>query len=125
MTLRKYSAWLALCFGPLLLLQSALRHWGEDFSGWVLADAAAAILLMVAGVRVLKERRDGGRWLAGAWGFACATLWLSFFTLIPGFDAEVDPHEGQGGYLVMAGWLLITAVIGFVASLMPNQNARP
>ena len=124
MSLRKYSAWLALAFGPLVALESVLRN-GGAWSGWTIADGLAALLLIGAGVTALRGSSDlAGRWLTGAWGFAAAILLLSLLSLAPDLRIEPMQHEGPW-FLVAAGWLLITAVIGFAVSLPGgNQNAR-
>lgn len=124
----KISAYTALAFGLFLSIAEAYRNWG-DWQWWPFwtVDYAAALLLIIGGVMVLRGRPK--HWLTGAWGFTCAMFYMSFFSHVERLRTETGLTYGPDGSLsedritLAIGLMLGIALLGFIGSLLSKGRA--
>lgn len=119
----KASAWLALAFGVFLAVAEAARNWPNRqwWPFWVV-DYIAAGLLIVGAALVLRGARGGVRWLAGAWGFACAMFWMSFFGHLGDALAAVETAPRERMLMLIIGAMFVLTILGFTTSLSARDS---
>jgi hypothetical protein len=101
---------LAVGFAVVLAVVEAIANWRSP-SWWpfILVSYVAVALLIVGAV---WSRRV----LAAGWGFACAMLYMTFFST----------WQRGGGWLILLGTgaLFAVAIFGLVLSLLPGAPER-
>jgi hypothetical protein len=114
----KWSARIAIGFGAFLAIAEVVRNWG-DWGYWPfwVVDYIAAGLLIWGGLGVVRARSGCGVRLAGAWGFACAMFYTSFFSHLASLGrpdrGPVDPVR----LTVIIGVMFAITVAGFAMAL--------
>ena len=124
---RRLSRQLAVGFALFLAVAEIVRDWGDwgYWPFWVVDFLAAGLLL--AGARASRREGgaagSGGALLSGAWGFACAMFYMSFFSHLERLRADsAAPDHGPLSHARLAvaiGALFGVTVVGFVLSLGP------
>jgi ketosteroid isomerase-like protein len=109
---------MALPFAALLGIGEVARNWGSwGFWPFWLVDYVIVCLLVLAWYGSRKMWRNAPALMAGAWGFASATLYMSFFLeLAP----EAGPERGlfdASALLAIKAALLVVATVGLVSSV--------
>jgi len=101
-----------------LAIAEAVRNWG-NWQWWPfwLVDYIAAALLVAGAVLALRQAKRGSLLLVGAWGFATATFYMSFWSHIAQFDLPADGNIAQAPLTIIIGILWMTTIVGFVLSL--------
>lgn len=118
----KSAAWLAIAFGLSLAVLEVARNWG-DWQWWPfwVIDYIVAFLLLGGGVAVVRRGADAARWLTGAWGFACAIFYASFFSHI-GDAMERAPDAREQTITAFIAVMFGLTVLGFVGSLLGGRR---
>lgn len=120
-----FSRRLAIFFGLLLPLGETARRWGTGGPLWLwLDDYIIGAFLLYGAWRCRLNVRDGQRYLAAAWAFACALGYVSFFSHL---SRVQEPDVGHIPHPVLTtiigvGWAL--AIWALVVSLkrLPEQE---
>ena len=113
------AAWMALAFGIFLAIAEVVRNWG-DWGYWPfwLVDYIAAALLLYAGWRELQPGpRSDPRFLSGAWGFACAMFYGSFFSHVQNLGEQARGPVEHLPLTISIGVLFGVTIVGFILSL--------
>lgn len=110
---------LAVAFGLFLALAETARNWG-NWQWWPfwLVDYVAAALLLVGARLASREAPGDSAFLAGAWGFATAMFYSSFWSHVEHFDQPADGNLEQAPLTVVIGVLWALTMAGFVLSLL-------
>ena len=125
-----FSRRLALVMGVLLPIAETIRRWGTwGYLPSLLDDYLVGAFLIYAGWRTGHDAREGQRFLAAAWAFACGIGYVSFFSHLRHIrepDPAPIPHVWVTAVIGL-GWAL--AIFSLVASLkrLPGnaaENAR-
>lgn len=99
---------LAIAGGFLIVVLETVRRWGAwPFLPFLLDDYIAGAFLVYGGVRSLRDRRQGQRFQAAAWGFASGMAYMSFFGHLA---AVLNSRTGTPPARVPE--VIVTAVIG-------------
>lgn len=116
---------LAVAFGLFLALAETARNWGawQWWPFW-LVDYIAAALLLVGAHLASRGRAGGGAFLAGAWGFATAMFYSSFWSHIEHLDQPADGNLEQGPLTVVIGVLWAVTIVGFGLALLAARGAE-
>jgi hypothetical protein len=117
---------LAVLLGLSLIIGEAYRSWGagRPIAFWM-DDMLMGGLIIAAAIAVGKETWARRAFFTGAWGVNTGMLYGSFFGKVFAPEAG-DPGNFDLGLLTMlVGLAFVTAIIGFVASLMmPMQSSE-
>jgi hypothetical protein len=118
------AAWLALAFGLFLALAETARNWGR-WQWWPfwLVDFVAAALLVAGAVLVLRRARGGHPLLCGAWGFATAMFYMSFWSHVAEQGEAAEGNLAQGPLTVVIGILWAVTVVGFGLALLSGRRS--
>lgn len=122
------AARLAVGFGIFLAVAETARNWG-DWQWWPfwLVDFIAAALLVAGGRLTLRGRRGGNAVLCGAWGFATAIFYASFFSHVEDFHLPAEGNFDQGPLTVAIGLLWVVTIAGLGLALVgarrPEEEA--
>jgi hypothetical protein len=117
---------LALGFGVFLAFAEVARNWGDwGYAPFWIVDYIAAALLVYGGWRARPPRTlQGVALLSGAWGFACAMCYASFFSHLEQVgDDGVSGDETR--LTAIIGVLFVLTIAGFVASLLGSRAGEP
>lgn len=120
------SAVLAIGFAVWLAIAEVVRNWGDwQWAPFWVVDYMAAGLLAFGGVRAL--RRGTVRWLSGAWGFATAMVYMSFFSHLENLRTQANAHSGpvpEGNLTAIIGIILLLCFTGFFLSLAGKRQKQ-
>jgi hypothetical protein len=116
-----FSRRLATIIGILLPLAETIRRWStwREYPPSLFDDYLAGAFLLYGAWRSHRDERDGQRYLAAAWAFACGMGYMSFFGHLRNINAA-DPAPIPHVWVVVIlglGWFL--AIISLVGSLRP------
>lgn len=120
--MRKYSAWLAIAAGVIVVVAQIYRNW-NNWANWMTwtVDELAALFLIAAGISAL--RRPVTRLLPVAWSFACG-LWAAgaiiHYNSLP---KTPGPHQTMETELsvLLAGLTVLTG-IGLVLVMLDRRH---
>lgn len=114
----RLSAGLALPFAAFLAVAEVVRNWGDwGFWPFWLVDYIVVGLLIVGWRTSRNADARAPVLLAGAWGFACAMFYMSFFLHLSPIVATERGPIAPGVLAWGAGVLFAIAAIGFVSSM--------
>lgn len=120
------SAYLALAFAGWLAISEIVRNWGDwQWAPFWIVDYMAAGLLAFGGQRALTTGTV--RWLTGAWGFASAMFYMSFFSHIEQLRNAANAHSGPIDEKVLTtiiGVLTVICFAGFFMSLAGKRQSK-
>lgn len=120
---------LAYVAGVVLPLAETIRRWStwRDNPPALFDDYLIAALLVYGAWRVGRDAREGQRYLAAAWGFACGLGYASFFSqLYSNRQGMVDPSHLPGEWVaVVKGVAVAFAILALVASLRRLPAGEP
>lgn len=118
---------LALVFGVLLPLGETVRRWGTGGPVWVwLDDYLIGAFLLYGAWRVGRNVRDGQKFLAAAWAFACGLGYTSFFSHLQRVnepDVGHFPHKLLVAVLGV-GWLLAWVALAVSLKKIPEGKSE-
>lgn len=118
---------LAYVLAPFFLLIDVWRRFGA-WHEWpmILDDVIGGVLLVVALIRIHKDRASGARWLAGAWGYCTGMMYSSFFGQLMHMG-EPDPSGYAHWLVVLVKGILLAACVaglaGALAASKPNAHS--
>jgi hypothetical protein len=124
------SPWLAIVGGVLLAVAETARRWGAwPYLPFLLDDYIAGAFLVFGGLRSLRDRRLGQRFLAAAWAFGSGMGYMSFFGHLQGLQQPLPvPHRignvAEGPVTVIVGVMLLIALAALVATLRPIESSH-
>lgn len=112
------TAILGLVFGVFLAFAETARNWG-NWQWWPFwaVDFIAAALLVAAGVRTLRAQPGGSALLCGAWGFATAMFYGSFWSHVEHIHEAAEGNLAQRPLTFVIGALWVVTIVGFVLAL--------
>ena len=121
-----FSRRLAL-FGIIPPIADTIRRWHQlgDIKTWPfwLDDVLLGGFLLYSAWLTGKDLKNGRRFLAAAWGFACGIAYLSFFDQITSLD-KPDPAPIPAGWVaIIKGIFFLHAIVGLVGSLRGEKRA--
>ncbi len=121
----EFSRRLAL-FGMIPFIADTIRRWHQlsDLRVWPfwLDDFLLGGFLLYSAWLTGKDVKNGRRFLAAAWGFACGMVYPSFFTQITSLD-QPDPAPIPSGWVaVIKGIFFFLAVLGLIGSLREKKQ---
>lgn len=115
--LGKISAWGALAVGALFAALAALQlTWG--LMPWVTVGIAA--LLLVGGVRTLRQMSGGLRMLAGAWGVVAGMTIQPF--VFPPNDCGCSFAVVIGAFSYLFAWFFVFALAGLALTVLHKEK---
>jgi hypothetical protein len=119
---------LAIAGGFLIVVLETVRRWGAwPFLPFLLDDYIAGAFLVYGGVRSLRDRRRGQRFLAAAWGFASGMAYMSFFghlaAVLNRATAAPPARVPEATVTAVIGVLFVIAVLALVATLRPLDTS--
>ena len=122
----QFSRRLAL-FGIIPPIADTIRRWHQlgDIKTWPfwLDDVLLGGFLLYSAWLTGKDLKNGRRFLAAAWGFACGIAYLSFFDQITSLD-KPDPAPIPAGWVaVIKGIFFLLAIVGLIGSLRGEKRA--
>lgn len=115
---------LAVLLGLSLIIGEAYRSWGagRPIAFWM-DDMLMGGLLIAAAIAVGKQTWARRALFTGAWGVNAGMLYGSFFGKVFAPETSDAGNFDLGLLTALVGLAFITAIIGFVASLMiPMQS---
>ena len=117
----QFSRWLAILGGILIPLLETIRRWStwQQSPAALFDDYLLGAFLLFGAWRVGRDTRDGQRFLAAAWGFACGLGYYSFFGQLDDVrQGQQDPAPiSAGSVLLIKGVAWTLAIIALAASL--------
>ena len=121
----QFSRRLAL-FGIIPPIADTIRRWHQlgDIKTWPfwLDDVLLGGFLLYSAWLTGKDLKNGRRFLAAAWGFACGIAYLSFFDQITSLD-KPDPAPIPAGWVaVIKGIFFLLAIVGLIGSLRGEKR---
>jgi hypothetical protein len=127
----QFSRRLAIVGGILTPLAETIRRWStwQQSPAALFDDYIIGAFLLCAAWRTGKDIRNGQRFLAAAWGFACGLGYASFFSQLDSLRlGEQDPAAIPSEcVLVIKGIAVTLAIIALVVSLkaLPTEAPSP
>ncbi len=120
----RWSSFPALAFGTFLALAELARNWG-DWQWWPfwLVDFIAAALLITGGLLAARQHGRAPQMLAGAWGFASAMFYMSFWSHIEQLDQPAEGNLSQAPLTVVIGILWVITILAFAHSLFASRRS--
>ena len=121
----QFSRRLAL-FGIIPPIADTIRRWHQlgDIKTWPfwLDDVLLGGFLLYSAWLTGKDLKNGRRFLAAAWGFACGIAYLSFFDQITSLD-KPDPAPIPAGWVaIIKGIFFLLAIVGLIGSLREEKR---
>ena len=121
----QFSRRLAL-FGIIPPIADTIRRWHQlgDIKTWPfwLDDVLLGGFLLYSAWLTGKDLKNGRRFLAAAWGFACGIAYLSFFDQITSLD-KPDPAPIPAGWVaIIKGIFFLLAIVGLIGSLRGEKR---
>lgn len=110
---------IAALLGLSLMIGEGLRSWGQDRPAYAwLDDQLMGGLLIVSAWLLQRPTPERRALFTGAWGVSAGMLYGSFFNKLfdPGGDYSTSIPGGTLTLLI--GLAFVTAIAGFVASLL-------
>jgi hypothetical protein len=125
----EFSRRLAL-LGIIPFIADTIRRWHQlgDIKIWPfwLDDFFLGGFLLYSAWLTRKDVKNGRRFLAAAWGFACGMVYGSFFDQITSLD-KPDPAPIPSVWVaVIKGVFFLLAILGLIGSLWgsPRESRR-
>jgi hypothetical protein len=121
----RVSGLLALATGMLLAVAETWLNWG-DWQPWpfFVVDYLAAALLVLGGVRTLRQQSGGLRLLCGAWGFTAGMAWMAFALTWEqaGAGSDFTDTVTPNALLALIGALLGVSLMGLAMTVLRREN---
>ena len=118
------SARIAIAFGVFLAIAEVVRNWGDwqPWPWWVV-DYIAVALLLYGGRAALPGRPQRNVTpLCGAWGFACAMFYGSFFSHLEALNEKgTGPIESHTLTLTI-GVLFAITILGLALAIAGSRR---
>jgi hypothetical protein len=124
--LLRASAKLALGFGLFLAVAELARNWG-NWQWWPfwLVDFVASGLLVAGAISVLRRSPRGPVLVAGAWGFASAMFYMSFWSHVESFAQPAEGNLSQGPLTVIIGVMWALTLLGLALAVAARPEREP
>ncbi len=121
----RISAVLAIVAGIALAAAETWLNWG-DWQPWpfFVVDYLAAAMLLLGGVRTLRQQSGGLRLLCGAWGFTAGMAWMAFFRTWQEAGAASDFTDTVPVTVLLAliGALLGVSLLGLAMTVLHREK---
>lgn len=118
------SARIAIAFGGFLAIAEVVRNWGDwqPWPWWVV-DYIAVALLLYGGRAALPGRpQRNATPLCGAWGFACAMFYGSFFSHLESLDEKGTGPIDSFPLTVTIGVLFAITILGLALAIAGSRR---
>ena len=124
----EFSRRFAILAGILAPLGETVRRWNtwQESPPNLFDDYIMGAFLLYAAWRTSKNVRNGQRFLAAAWAFACGLGYYSFFGQLNSLrSGEIDPAPISSEWVLLIKGIAVTlAVIALVVSLKQLPEAE-
>ncbi|HYR77565.1 MAG TPA: hypothetical protein VEM96_17245 [Pyrinomonadaceae bacterium] len=126
----KFSRWLAIVGGFVLPLAETIRRWStwRESPANLFDDYVIGAFLLYGAWRVGKDPRNGQRYLAAAWAFACGMGYFSFFRQLERVQLhEADPAPiSSESVLIIKGvmWGLAIVALALTLRRLPEASSK-
>ena len=118
------SALIAIAFGAFLAVAEVVRNWGdwEPWPWWVV-DYIAVALLLYGGRAALPSRpQRNATPLGGAWGFACAMFYGSFFSHLESLHEKGTGPIDSVSLTMTIGVLFAVTILGLALAIVGSRR---
>ena len=125
----QFSRWLAIIGGIIIPLLETIRRWStwRESPASLFDDYIMGAFLLFGAWQVGKDIRNGQRFLAAAWAFACGLGYYSFFGQLDSLRRGVqDPAPIASEWILLIkgiAWGL--AIVALAASLRQLPHEQP
>jgi hypothetical protein len=124
-----FSRRLAFVIGALLPLAETARRWGtwREYPPSLVDDYLAGAFLLYGAWRSGRDAREGQRYLASAWAFACGMGYMSFFGHLKNIQAPDPapiPHLAVTAIIGLGWGLAIIALWGSLRRVTEPTTGR-
>jgi hypothetical protein len=119
------SALLALATGSILAVAETWLNWG-DWQPWpfFVVDYLAAAMLLLGGLRTLRQQSGGLRLLCGGWGFTAGMAWMAVALTWEqaGAGSDFTDTVTPTALLALIGALLGVSLLGLAMTVLHREK---
>ena len=118
------SARVAIAFGVFLAIAEVVRNWGDwqPWPWWVVDYIAVALLLFGGRMALPGRSQRNAAPLCGAWGFACAMFYGSFFSHLETLQEKGTGPIDSLPLTATIGVLFAVTILGLALAIVGSQR---